>query len=134
MNLVRILNKTIVFITHDLDEAIKLGDRIAVMKDGVIAQIGSPEDIIMQPGDDYVAEFVGAISRTKRETARNIMIDGEDWYFSLEEHPVELLNRMRESSRSRARIHPSGPARGRDRSVLAHQHPCKSDTNRPFLS
>jgi len=98
LNLVRILNKTIVFITHDLDEAIKLGDRIAVMKDGVIAQIGSPEDIIMKPANDYVAEFVSAISRTKRETARNIMIDGQDWCFSLEDEPVGILKRMREAA------------------------------------
>lgn len=98
INLVRILNKTIVFITHDLDEAIKLGDRIAVMKDGVIDQIGSPEDIIMQPANDYIAEFVSAISRTKRETACNIMVDGADWFFNLEDKPADLLKRMRESS------------------------------------
>jgi glycine betaine/proline transport system ATP-binding protein len=98
LKLVRILNKTIVFITHDLDEAIKLGDRIAVMKDGVIAQIGSPEEIIMQPANDYVAEFVSAISRTKRETARNIMVDGENWYFKLDDEPVALLKRMRDAA------------------------------------
>lgn len=99
LNLVRILNKTIVFITHDLDEAIKLGDRIAVMKDGVIDQIGSPEDIIMQPANDYVAEFVSAISRTKRETARNIMIDSKGWYFNLKDDPTDLLRRMRKEHR-----------------------------------
>jgi glycine betaine/proline transport system ATP-binding protein len=98
INLVRMLNKTIVFITHDLDEAIKLGDRIAVMKDGATVQIGSPEDIIMQPSDDYVAEFVGAISRAKRETARNIMIEGRDWRFNLNDDPRALLDRMREGS------------------------------------
>ena len=96
LSLVKIVNKTILFITHDLDEAIKIGDRIAVMKDGRIAQIGTPEEIIMQPADDYVAEFVGAISRTKRETSRNLMIEGEDWRCSPGDNPEELLVKMRE--------------------------------------
>jgi glycine betaine/proline transport system ATP-binding protein len=96
LNLVKIVNKTIVFITHDLDEAIKIGDRIAVMKDGRIAQIGTPEEIIMQPADDYVAEFVSAISRTKRETARNIMVEGAEWRFTMDDSPEELLVKMRE--------------------------------------
>ena len=52
------LHKTIVFITHDLNEAIKLGDRIAIMRDGVIVQEGTPEDIVNRPADDYVADFV----------------------------------------------------------------------------
>ena len=49
------LNKTTVFITHDLDEAIRIGNRIAIMKDGRIVQIGTPEDIVTKPADDYVA-------------------------------------------------------------------------------
>ncbi len=52
------LHKTIVFITHDLNEAIKLGDRIAIMRDGVIVQQGTPEEIVTHPADDYVADFV----------------------------------------------------------------------------
>jgi glycine betaine/proline transport system ATP-binding protein len=52
------LHKTIVFITHDLNEAIKLGDRIAIMRDGVIVQQGTPEEIVTRPADDYVADFV----------------------------------------------------------------------------
>ena len=52
------LHKTIVFITHDLNEAIKLGDRIAIMRDGAIVQEGTPEDIVNRPADDYVADFV----------------------------------------------------------------------------
>lgn len=58
----RKLNQTTVFITHDLDEAIRLGDRIAIMKDGRIVQIGTPEDIVSNPADDYIAEFVKDIS------------------------------------------------------------------------
>lgn len=52
------MQRTVVFITHDLDEALKLGDRIAIMKDGEIVQIGTPQEIVTQPADDYVSEFV----------------------------------------------------------------------------
>ena len=52
------VHKTIVFITHDLNEALKIGDRIAIMRDGEIVQLGSPVEIISNPADDYVAEFV----------------------------------------------------------------------------
>lgn len=98
LKLVNIVDKTIVFITHDLDEAIKLGDRIAVMKDGRISQIGTPEEILLYPADDYVAEFVGAISRTRRETAHHVMITGDDWFFRLQDSPRDLMRRMREWS------------------------------------
>lgn len=67
------LNKTTVFITHDLDEAIRIGDRIAIMKDGVLVQIGTPEQIVTEPADDYVAEFVGGISKLDLVTAARIM-------------------------------------------------------------
>ncbi|MBO8141484.1 MAG: glycine betaine/L-proline ABC transporter ATP-binding protein [Firmicutes bacterium] len=67
------LKKTIVFITHDLDEALKLGDRVAVMKDGVIHQIGAPEEILQEPATDYVAEFVRGVSPQHVLTARHIM-------------------------------------------------------------
>lgn len=67
------LKKTIVFVSHDLDEALKLGDRIAIMKDGVIAQIGTAEEILTNPADDYVSEFVAGVDRTKILTAENIM-------------------------------------------------------------
>jgi glycine betaine/proline transport system ATP-binding protein len=56
------LNKTIVFITHDLNEAIKIGDRVAIMRDGAIVQDGSPEEIVTRPADDYVADFVRDVS------------------------------------------------------------------------
>ncbi len=56
------LHKTIVFITHDLNEAIKLGDRIAIMRDGEIVQEGPPEEIVTRPADDYVADFVQDVS------------------------------------------------------------------------
>ncbi|MEN8918176.1 MAG: ATP-binding cassette domain-containing protein, partial [Octadecabacter sp.] len=71
--LVAQLKKTTLFITHDLDEAIRIGHRIAIMKDGVIVQIGTPEDIVMNPVDDYVREFVQGISKLKLVKAHSIM-------------------------------------------------------------
>jgi len=67
------MSKTIVFITHDLDEALKLGDRIAIMKDGAIVQIGTPEKILTEPASDYVQAFVQNVDRTKIITAQTIM-------------------------------------------------------------
>jgi glycine betaine/proline transport system ATP-binding protein len=67
------LHKTIVFITHDLDEALKLGDRIVILHDGEVAQEGSPQEIVTDPADDYVAEFVKDVSRAKVIQAGSIM-------------------------------------------------------------
>jgi glycine betaine/proline transport system ATP-binding protein len=67
------MRKTTLFITHDLDEAIVLGDRIAVMKDGRFAQVGTPEDIVMRPADDYVADFVRGVSRLKLLKAGSLL-------------------------------------------------------------
>lgn len=57
--------KTIVFITHDLDEALKIGDKIAILKDGVLSQVGTPAEILMHPADDYVADFVRDVNRAR---------------------------------------------------------------------
>ncbi|EPR76899.1 L-proline glycine betaine ABC transport system permease protein ProV [Leifsonia rubra CMS 76R] len=67
------LGKTIVFITHDLNEAMFLGDRIAVMRDGRIVQIGTPEDILTDPANDYVAQFVQDVDRSRVLTASSVM-------------------------------------------------------------
>ena len=67
------LGKTTVFITHDLDEAIRIGNRIAIMKDGIIVQIGTPEEIVTNPVDDYVRDFVEGISTLKLIFAHTIM-------------------------------------------------------------
>lgn len=67
------LHKTIVFITHDLNEAMFLGDRIAVMRDGRIVQIGTPEDILTDPANDYVEQFVQDVDRARVLTAANVM-------------------------------------------------------------
>lgn len=68
-----VLKKTTVFITHDLDEAVRVGDRIAIMRDGRLVQVGTAEDIVMNPADDYVADFVAGISRLKIVKAHAIM-------------------------------------------------------------
>lgn len=67
------LGKSAVFITHDLEEAIRIGDRIAIMKDGVIIQVGTAEEIVLHPADDYVAEFVAGISRLHLVKAHSVM-------------------------------------------------------------
>ncbi len=67
------MQKTILFITHDLDEALKLGDRIAIMNDGVIVQIGTPDEILNNPVDDYVSSFIEDVDRSKVLNAENIM-------------------------------------------------------------
>jgi glycine betaine/proline transport system ATP-binding protein len=67
------MKKTTLFITHDLDEAIRIGNRIAIMKDGVLVQIGTPEYIVTQPADDYVADFVAGISRLHLVYAHTLM-------------------------------------------------------------
>ena len=70
MRLQNVLKKTIVFITHDFDEAIKLADRIAIMKDGEIIQTGAPEELVLNPATDYVAEFTRDVNRAKVMSAR----------------------------------------------------------------
>jgi glycine betaine/proline transport system ATP-binding protein len=71
------MQKTIVFITHDLDEALKMGDRIAIMRDGGLVQIGTPEEILINPADDYVREFVQGVNRARVITAATIMKPAE---------------------------------------------------------
>ena len=67
------LQKTIVFITHDLDEALRLGDRVCILKDGKLVQDGKPEEIIIHPADDYVREFVQDVNRFKVLRAKTLM-------------------------------------------------------------
>jgi glycine betaine/proline transport system ATP-binding protein len=73
LSLQRDLKKTMIFITHDLAEALKLGDRIAIMKDGRFVQVGTPEDVVAHPIDDYVADFTRDVPRAHVLTARSIM-------------------------------------------------------------
>lgn len=76
IRLQRVLHKTIVFITHDFDEAIRLADRIAIMKDGAIVQIGTPEELVIRPATDYVAEFTQDVARAKVLTVGSVMVRG----------------------------------------------------------
>lgn len=73
LNLQQKMNKTIVFITHDLNEALKIGDRIAFVRDGSLVQVGTPEEIVGNPADDYVAKFARGVDRSKILTLKDIM-------------------------------------------------------------
>src|SRR5690606_27108826 len=73
IELQKTVHKTIIFITHDLNEALRIGDRIAIMKDGVIMQVGTGEEILTNPANDYVRDFVEEVDRSKVLTAENIM-------------------------------------------------------------
>lgn len=79
IQLSRDMGKTTMFITHDLDEAIRIGTRIAIMKDGVIVQVGTAEEIVASPMDDYVADFVANISRLHVVHAHRIMENPDQW-------------------------------------------------------
>ena len=67
------LHKTIIFITHDLDEALRIGDRIAILRDGLVIQVGDSQEIIMNPADDYIADFIKDINRSRVIEVRAIM-------------------------------------------------------------
>lgn len=73
LRLQSVLQKTIVFITHDFDEAIRLADRIAIMKDGAVVQVGTPEDLVLNPATDYVAEFTRSVAKAKVMRAASLM-------------------------------------------------------------
>ncbi|MFC0523498.1 glycine betaine/L-proline ABC transporter ATP-binding protein [Pontibacillus salicampi] len=93
------MQKTIIFITHDLDEALRIGDRIALMKDGGIVQIGSPEEILVNPANDYVEKFVEDVDRSKVLNAQHIMKRPEA--VNIDRHgPRVALERMREEGLS----------------------------------
>ena len=79
INLQTELKKTIVFITHDLDESLRLGDHIGILNHGKLVQVGTPIDIIMNPADDYVAAFVKDVNRAKVIKAKIIMLNPEDF-------------------------------------------------------
>lgn len=88
------MKKTIVFITHDLDEALRIGDRIALMKDGSIVQIGTAEEILMNPSNDYVERFVEDVDLSKVLTAGHVMKRAES--VSIEKGPRVALKNMKE--------------------------------------
>jgi glycine betaine/proline transport system ATP-binding protein len=73
LRLQQVLKKTMLFITHDFDEAIKLADRIAIMKDGAVIQLGTPEELVLHPADGYVAAFTRNVQRAKVVTVKSLM-------------------------------------------------------------
>lgn len=88
------MGKTIIFITHDLDEALRIGDRIALMKDGQIVQVGTPEDILMSPSNEYVERFVEDVDLSKVLTASHIMKQAES--IQLDRGPRVALRLMKQ--------------------------------------
>ncbi|TSI13270.1 glycine betaine/L-proline ABC transporter ATP-binding protein [Brevibacterium aurantiacum] len=93
------LKKTIIFITHDLNEAMFLGDRIAVMRNGRIVQVGTPEEILTDPANDYVAQFVHDVDRARVLTASNVMEKARQ-VVTNQNGPRVALRNMRESNAS----------------------------------
>ena len=90
------LNKTIIFVTHDLDEALKIGDRIALMKDGAIIQIGTPEEILTNPANEYVAKFVEDVDMSKVLTAEGVM-KRPDTVVTTKDGPRQAMRQMKEN-------------------------------------
>lgn len=91
------LHKTIVFITHDLDEAIKVGDRIAIMKDGIIEQIGTAEDILTNPASEYIEAFVEKVDRKTIITAESLMFRKFTVIEGRKDGPKVAIRKMRSS-------------------------------------
>ncbi len=89
------VQKTIVFISHDLDEAIKLGDRIVLMKDGMIVQVGTAEEILTNPANDYVARFVEDVDMSKIITAEKIMKKSEAIAYYQTDGPKAAFRKMK---------------------------------------
>ena len=90
LRLQNLLKKTIVFITHDFDEAIRLADRIAIMKDGAVIQIGTPEELVISPANDHVAEFTREIPRPKVLSVRSVMAPVDDRVTCVGNVPAEM--------------------------------------------
>ena len=88
------MKKTIIFITHDLDEALRIGDRIALMKDGAVVQVGTPEQILTDPANEYVERFVEDVDLSKVLTASHVMVRAET--IGLDRGPRVALQLMRD--------------------------------------
>ena len=97
------LQKTIVFITHDLDEAVTIGDRIAIMRDGRITQLGTPEEIITNPADDFIKEFTRDISQTRVLSVQSIASDLEQ-VFETTARVSEIIEGMEDTGKEFAFI------------------------------
>ncbi|HEX7021357.1 MAG TPA: ATP-binding cassette domain-containing protein, partial [Trueperaceae bacterium] len=100
------LHKTIVFITHDLDEALRLGDRVAILKHGRLVQVGTPQDILMRPADDYVEAFIQDVNRSRILTAEGAM--ESPVRAMLRDTPDQVAKRLRSEDRRTAFITDEG--------------------------
>jgi glycine betaine/proline transport system ATP-binding protein len=98
INLQERVQKTILFISHDLDEALKIGDRIVLMKDGAIVQIGTPEEILTDPATEYVARFVAEVDISKVLTAESVMKKSEAVAFLETDGPRASLRKMKKAN------------------------------------
>jgi len=99
LRLQRAVHKTILFVTHDLDEALHLGDRIAIMRDGRVIQVGTPEEVLAHPADDYVRAFVQDVDRSRVFKAAHVMTDAEPVLYE-GGGPRVALRAMRQAGRS----------------------------------
>lgn len=106
------VQKTIIFISHDLDEALKLGDRIVLMKDGAIIQQGTAEEILTNPANDYVEKFVEEVDMTKVLTAESVMVDYGDMAYTKTDGPKSALHKMRKIKTSSIFIRKDGKLDG----------------------
>ncbi len=106
------MQKTIVFISHDLDEAIKLGDRIILMKDGIIVQQGTAEEILTNPADEYVASFVEDVDMTKVITAESVMKKSEAMAYLKTDGPRAALRKMQKAGISSIFVSENGKVIG----------------------
>ncbi|MGC5621846.1 quaternary amine ABC transporter ATP-binding protein [Streptomyces albidoflavus] len=122
------LKKTIVFITHDLNEAMRLGDRIAVMRDGRIVQIGTSEDILVTPANDYVASFTQDVDRSRVLTAGAIMADA-DTVTAAPAAKESGEKSLRKAARTEREILDAAPAVvGEDTPIIELFTPCATST------
>jgi glycine betaine/proline transport system ATP-binding protein len=93
------VKRTVVFVTHDLDEALTLGHRVAIMKDGEIVQLGTPENILREPANEYVERFVEDVDYAKVRTAESVMVRAQEVAY-IDEGPTVVLRRMRQAGLS----------------------------------
>ena len=107
LSIQRKLNKTILFITHDINEAFKLGDTVAIMRDGKIVQTGPPESISTHPVDEYVRDFVDGADRTQVLTARHVMVTPTSFVRETTDS-VDAIREMRKAGVSSAYVVDSG--------------------------
>jgi glycine betaine/proline transport system ATP-binding protein len=93
------VKRTVVFVTHDLDEALRLGHRVAIMKDGEIVQLGTPEQILREPANEYVERFVEDVDYAKVRQAESVMVAAKEVAY-IDEGPTVVLRRMRQAGLS----------------------------------